>query len=152
MRAVMDAYQVPPVLADQRIELRKQRQSILTRNSPPKLRVIVEEIALRRPVGDCGVMEGQLRLLLDVAEQPAISIQVIPTSVGLHPAEGKAYIMLGFLDSSEPKIVYLEHLNESQLLDDPGKTVHYDRAFDRPETMALSPDESASLIRAMLTS
>ncbi|GGO71374.1 helix-turn-helix domain-containing protein [Nonomuraea cavernae] len=149
MSAVMEAYKVPPALAAQRIALREQRQSILAGDAPPQLRVVIEEQVLQRPVGDSWVMREQLRRLLEMGTRPGISIQVISVDVGLHPAEGRAFVMLGFPDPSEPKIVYLEHLNESHLLDDVDRTADYERVFSSLQSMALSLKESASLIERM---
>ncbi|MFI6498791.1 helix-turn-helix domain-containing protein [Nonomuraea typhae] len=149
MRAVMHTSGIPADLAAQRVSLRKRRQSILAGDSPPDLRVVIEEDALRRPVGDCGVMREQLRHLLEMGRRPGVSIQVISRDVGLHPAEGRAFIMLGFRDPGEPKVVYLEHLNESHLLDDADRTATYERVFDVIQSLARPSEESSALIEGM---
>ncbi|MFD1535795.1 helix-turn-helix domain-containing protein [Nonomuraea guangzhouensis] len=150
MRAVMDAYRVPADEAALRIRFRQKRQSLLVDAGSPAFRAVIEENALRKKVGDDSVMREQLRRIVDVGSRSRVSIQIIPAATGLHPAEGRAFIMLGFPDPEEPKVVYLEHLNGSHLLDTPAKTVAFDRAFADLQAIALSPDDSASLIEDMV--
>jgi hypothetical protein len=54
----MKAADVPPDLADARVKARLERQLILARAKPPKLDIILDEIALRRVVGSDAVMAG----------------------------------------------------------------------------------------------
>ncbi|WP_188196675.1 helix-turn-helix domain-containing protein [Nonomuraea sp. SYSU D8015] len=149
MHAVIDAG-APPAVEDQRAALRHHRQSIVTGDRPRQLHVLLEEGVLHRPVGTSGVMREQLQHLLDMGARPGVRLQVLETSVGHHAAEGRAFTLLGFPDPDEPKVVYLELFNDSCLLDDPGKTAGYGRVFSFLQDIALSPSESASLIKTLL--
>jgi transcriptional regulator with XRE-family HTH domain len=53
-------YQDPEVL-EQRVAVRMARQAVLAREQPPKLRAVVDEAVLRRPIGGADVMRRQLR-------------------------------------------------------------------------------------------
>jgi hypothetical protein len=76
--AVMRAGGVPDVAAQPRVAARLGRQSILTRDEPPTLHAIVDEGVLRRVLGSPRVMTRQLRHLVEVAERPAVTLQVVP--------------------------------------------------------------------------
>ncbi|MEV1005590.1 helix-turn-helix transcriptional regulator [Nonomuraea sp. NPDC050202] len=149
MRAVMAAHRVPADVAAQRIRFRQERQSLLRRPGSPAFHAVIEENALRKKIGDGSVMREQLRWLVEAGAHSEVSLQVVPATTGLHPAEGRAFIMLGFPDPEEPKVVYLEHLNGSHLLDTPAGTDAYDRAFADLQAIALSPEDSASFIENM---
>lgn len=66
---------------DEQVTARLKRQEILDRDQPPGLWVIVDESALRRPVGGTYVMREQLRHLLEMARRPRVSLQAIPGTV-----------------------------------------------------------------------
>ncbi|MER5453727.1 helix-turn-helix transcriptional regulator [Micromonospora sp. NPDC002389] len=70
---------------DRRVAARLDRQSILGRESPPRLVAVVDEGAIRR-AGDGAekLMAEQLLHLVTCAERPNISIHIVPTDVGLH--------------------------------------------------------------------
>ena len=68
-----------------RVRLRMARQTLLTREHPPRLWAVMDEAALRRPVGGPGVMRGQLERLLDATKLPNVTLQVLPFEAGAHP-------------------------------------------------------------------
>src|SRR5712691_1330206 len=63
-----------------RVELRLTRQHVLTRPEPPRLWLVIDETALRRPAATTGrdIMAEQLGKLSEAAQQPNITIQVLP--------------------------------------------------------------------------
>lgn len=64
---------------DQMVTTRMSRQALLSRYRGPTLSVIVDEMVLRRPVGEPGVMHGQLQHLLSMAQRPAPYSPSAPT-------------------------------------------------------------------------
>src|ERR1700740_1725592 len=58
-----------------RSELRASRQEILRRPGAPQLWGVLDEGALRRPVGSREVLREQLRHLIEVAGHPAVTLQ-----------------------------------------------------------------------------
>ena len=77
-----------------------QRQQILTRSDiPARLWVVVDEAALRRPIGGHDVMRGQVEALLEINNSlPNVRLQVIPFNAGGHAAAGGAFSILRFPD------------------------------------------------------
>jgi transcriptional regulator with XRE-family HTH domain len=63
---------------DERVAARMERKAIITREKPPLIISIIDEGALRRPVGGAEVMREQLQHLLDLARYPNVTLQVLP--------------------------------------------------------------------------
>jgi transcriptional regulator with XRE-family HTH domain len=133
----------PQVRLEQRVDLRMRRQQHLTRPDPPKLWVVIDEAALRRPIGSRAMMRAQLTHLAEMAELPHITIQVMPFSAGGHPAAGGSVTFLRFPEGEVPDVVYLEQLDSAVYLEKPAETerywdvlnklsVHSDRAAETP--------------------
>jgi transcriptional regulator with XRE-family HTH domain len=100
-----------------RVRLRMARQMLLTREQPPRLWAVVDEAALRRPVGGLEVMRAQLERLLEVSKLPNVTLQILPFGTGAHPAMGNSFSILRFPDEELPDLVYLEHLTNAVYLD-----------------------------------
>ena len=100
-----------------RVRLRMARQTLLTREHPPRLWAVVDEAAMRRPVGGPEVMRGQLERLIDASKLPNITLQVLPFGAGAHPAMVGSFTVLRFPDEELPDVVYLEHLTNAVYLD-----------------------------------
>ncbi|MPZ80009.1 MAG: helix-turn-helix domain-containing protein [Actinophytocola sp.] len=73
-------------VAECRVLARMARQRVLNRPKPLRYHVILEESVLTRPVGTPSVLRGQLAKLVDAAESEHITLQVLPTSIGVTPA------------------------------------------------------------------
>jgi transcriptional regulator with XRE-family HTH domain len=119
MRAVMHDAQLhgPPGEVGRRVRLRMARQTLLTREHPPRLWAVVDEAALRRPVGGREVMRGQLERLIDATKLANITLQVLPFHSGAHPAMAGSFSILRFAKRELPDLVYLEQLTRAVYLD-----------------------------------
>jgi DNA-binding XRE family transcriptional regulator len=119
MRAVMHGARVDESAEDvgRRVRLRMARQTLLTREHPPRLWAVVDEAALRRPVGSPEIMRGQLERLIDAAKLPNVTLQVLPFDSGAHPAMASSFSVLRFAERELPDVVYLEHLTRAVYLD-----------------------------------
>jgi hypothetical protein len=101
-----------------RVNLRLERQQVLTRPDPPKLWAVVDEAALRRPVGGPQVMKDQLEALIGIVTKvPNVRLQVLPLSAGGHAAAGGSFTILRFPQHDLPDLVYLEQLASALYLD-----------------------------------
>jgi len=106
-----------PEQVERRVALRMTRQSLLGRADAPRLWAVVDEAALRRPVGGREVMRTQLERLIEATKLPNVTLQVLPFGAGAHPAMVDAFSVLRFADQDLPDIVYLEHLTNALYLD-----------------------------------
>jgi transcriptional regulator with XRE-family HTH domain len=137
--------------AERRVALRLARQQILNRPDPPRLWVVLDETALRRPAATTGpaVMRAQLDRLIEVAEHPAITIQVLPFTAGLHPAMYGPFYIFRFEAPELPDIVYGEHITGAYYIDKPDETAVYVQALDHISAQSVPADNTAAILRTI---
>ena len=102
---------------ERRVGLRMRRQSLLEGEESPHFWVVVDEAALRRPLGGVAVMRRQLAHLIEVTELPHVTLQVVPFDLGGHAAAGGPFSILRFGEPDLPDVVYLEQLTSALYLD-----------------------------------
>src|SRR5437660_4828520 len=110
---------------ERRGELRVSRQEILRRPDAPQLWAVVDEGALRRPVGSRQVVREQLQYLIEVADHPAVTLRIMPFSAGAHPAMGGPFTILRFAEPDLADVVYIEQLTSALYLDKPAEVDSY---------------------------
>ncbi|GAA0728659.1 helix-turn-helix domain-containing protein [Dactylosporangium roseum] len=135
-----------PEEIERRVELRMKRQEILTREQPVKLWVVVDEAALRRPIGGLDVMRNQVDALLEVNTLPNVRLQVIPFQAGGHAAAGGAFSILRFPDEDLPDVVYIEQLTSALYLDKRDDVDLYAEAMERLCVEAHPPTETSKIL------
>jgi hypothetical protein len=102
---------------ERRVGLRMRRQSLLSAQDPPHFWAVVDEAALRRPLGGVQVMRRQLRHLIEVTDLAHVTLQVVPFALGGHAAAGGPFSILRFAEQDLPDVVYLEQLTSALYLD-----------------------------------
>lgn len=130
-----------------RVELRTRRAQLLLREDAPQLWAVLDESVLLRVLGSREVMREQLTRLVDMAERPNVTLQIVPLDVtnASAPAIPITYLRFGGLDL--PDVVYLEHIRSANFLEDRDETEEYRIALDRLADEALTPQESLALLR-----
>jgi hypothetical protein len=58
----------------------------------------MDEAVLRRPFGGAAVMRAQFRHLIEAAELPHVTLQVVPFDRGSHAAASGAFSILRFIE------------------------------------------------------
>jgi len=135
---------------ERRVSLRLKRQDLLTGPEPPQVWSVIDEGALRRPVGGTAVMRAQLNRLTEVAGLRHVTIQVVPFSRGGHAAAGGSFTVLRFGDPDVPDIVYLEQLTSALYLDKREDVDHYLEVMNQLSTEALTPVETARFLAEII--
>ncbi|WP_405985704.1 helix-turn-helix domain-containing protein [Streptomyces sp. NBC_00872] len=134
-------------------EVRRTRQAILTTRSggsPLKLWALIHEAALhQRFAAQPFLMREQLRHLLDMADLPNITIQVMPLIATPHPG------MLGLFEivrfpAPWPTVVNLENLRGGQFVEGTDDVKVFEAAFERVVAAALSVDDSREIIKHIM--
>ncbi|MGW1725678.1 helix-turn-helix domain-containing protein [Streptomyces sp. NPDC002306] len=130
-----------------RVELRTRRAQLLSRTDAPQLWAIVDESVLLRVLGGRAVMREQLAHLVEMAQRPHVTLQVVPLDVtnASAPAIPITYLRFGGLDL--PDVVYLEHIRSANFLEDRDETEEYRLALDRLADEALKPRETLRLLQ-----
>ena len=137
-----------PDLVSQLVQVRMTRRAVLTREPPLELHAIIDEAVLRREVGGRDVMHRQLRALLDAAERPTVTIQVLPFGVGAHPALISSFLLLGFAPGEGDPIVYCDGMTGGVFRNRPAECDVYTAAFVVLSEAALDPADSLTMLGA----
>jgi transcriptional regulator with XRE-family HTH domain len=126
-----------------------RRQAVL--NGSRRLSVVLGEGALHQAVGGAGILAGQISHLVQLSgDYPAITVQVLPFSAGAHAAAGSGSLaILRFPEAPSLSVVYLEALSGGVYLESQVDVARYVRAFALLRAAALSPAESARMLRDM---
>jgi hypothetical protein len=135
---------------ERRVGLRMLRQQLLTRTDPPQVWAVVDEAALRRPIGGHNVIRGQIEALIEATKLPNIRLQVIPFHAGGHAAAGGAFTILRFPDQDLPDVVYIEQLTSALYLDKRDDVDHYAAAMERLCIEADPPTHTAEILDEIL--
>jgi transcriptional regulator with XRE-family HTH domain len=146
--AVLARGEFAPDEVERLVYLRKERQRRFISGSL-RLWAIVDEAALRRPVGSNAQMRDQLRYLYEVCDQPGFTLQVTPFSTGAYTPPG-SFSILSFAARDLPDVVYIEQLTSAMYLDKRSDVDRYTEAMDKLSAASASPEDSRQMIRALL--
>jgi len=138
-----------PTVLEQRVAVRMARQAVLTRDPPPNLWVILDEAVLRRPIGGKDVLRRQLGRLIEAAERPMITVQVLPFAVGAHRALAGSFVVLEFAGGADDSLVYSEGMTGGVFRSRPDELRSYLMSFEALRTAALSPQRSVEFIETV---
>ena len=129
------------------VAARMDRQAILARENPPLLWCVLDEAVLRRPVGGAETMREQLKRLIDVADSPAVVLQVLPFAVTEHHgADGPLTILES---ASRPPVAYAEGWRSGRMIESAAEVVDAVMSFDLIRAAALSRGVSLDMIRSV---
>jgi hypothetical protein len=135
---------------ERRVALRLGRQALLEREDAPRLWAVVDEAALRRPVGGHKVMRAQLERLIEATKLPNVTLQVLPFGTGAHPAMVGAFSVLRFGDQELPDVVYVEHLTSALYLSKQEDVDQYLHVMESICVRSAAPDETVEIVGQIL--
>ena len=135
---------------DRRVALRMKRQELLVHPNPPTLWCVIDEAALRRPIGGKAVMASQIAALVDATKLPNVRVQVIPFAVGGHAAAGGSFTILRFPEPDLADTVYVEQLTSALYLDKREDVEHYAATMEQLSVQARPPDETPDILEQIL--
>ncbi|GAA1509091.1 helix-turn-helix transcriptional regulator [Sphaerisporangium rubeum] len=142
---------IGPAEIARRVDLRMERQRVLDRPDGPVFWAVIDEAALRRPIGGAEVMRGQLQHLLELMRLPGITIQVMPFSYGGHSAEGGAFSILRFGDKELPDVVYVEQLASALYLDKREEVDRYGEVMERLCAVSTTPEATVEILQKIIS-
>jgi transcriptional regulator with XRE-family HTH domain len=138
--------ELTPPEVESLVKVRMERQnSRLGGEHPAKLWAILDEAVLRRTVGSADVMRDQLHHLAEASEQPNITVQLLPFSLGAHPGLYGPFVILTF-PAPTPTLVWLENPKNSVYLEADDDVDNYTEIFDQLRARALGPSETRTRI------
>lgn len=133
---------------DELVTARMSRQSLLAQNPAPDLYVLLDQAVLLHSYGGPAVMREQLARLADLACTSTTILQVLPFTHGGHPLAGGSLKLLTLDDGS--RVAYEESITTGTLLEDAHVVKAHQRSYDLVRAYALSPSDSATLIRSTM--
>ncbi|MGW3013693.1 helix-turn-helix domain-containing protein [Streptomyces sp. NPDC001219] len=127
---------------------RMRRKRVFNKKEPPLYWAIMDEAALKRPVGGAKCMVGQIHHLLTMAHSPHTSIQVLPFAQGEHPLLAGSLTLLTLKNGTTTG--YAESFASGESVESPRRVLQLTQRFDIARSMALPESESLDLIRGYL--
>ncbi|GAA2559489.1 MULTISPECIES: helix-turn-helix domain-containing protein [Streptomyces] len=141
-----------PPLSQQEVEdavqLRIDRQLILTSETPPMMSFIIEECVLLRHLGEPDTMRRQIQRLRECADFPFLSLQIMPTDTDAHAGLAGPFVLLETPEHDH--LAYIEGQYKAVMVDDPGEVSAYQQKYGMLRAQALSPQKTKALLDHML--
>jgi len=139
---------IPPQPADaveRKVQVRMERQELLTRPNPLRLWAILDESVLKRRVGGPIVLRSQMKHLLECGKMPNVTIQVVPFDAGPHPGMIGSFSIVRFPSETDPDILYIEGFAGDVFAESDDVRSSHDM-FSHLRAAALSPSQTADRI------
>ncbi|MFF8590885.1 helix-turn-helix domain-containing protein [Streptomyces sp. NPDC015220] len=131
----------------ERVDARLTRQKLLTKRPAAGLTFVMEEAALRRPLGGEDIWREQLRHLLVIGQMRNIEIQVMPWDRREHAGLAGPFTLME--TKEERKIAYTEVQGDSRVHTARAKVRELEAIYGTLRAQALTPAESLALIRTL---
>jgi transcriptional regulator with XRE-family HTH domain len=132
---------------ERRVLARLARQKLLEDPQPPEYWAIIDEAVLHRVVGGPDIMRTQLNRLIDAAEMPHVTLQVVPFGAGAHAGMEGPFLILGFPEQADPDVVYVENTTTGSYLEEPSDVYRYTLMFDHLRASALNTSETLRMVK-----
>ncbi|MEV0001189.1 helix-turn-helix transcriptional regulator [Micromonospora sp. NPDC050980] len=144
-RAVLSgAGLIPRADIERHVAARLARQNVLRRDDPPLFTAVVDEAALRRPVGGREVMHEQIRAIITACAEPHIRVHVVPASVGAYAGLNGPFVLATCADH---RIVgYLDNQLQGQVASGPDEVAAILAAWEAVRGEALAHWQSVELL------
>ena len=148
-------HQLAPQMEDSevsvRVEIRTKRQELLRRPDAPRMFFTMDESVVRRVVGGQDVMRGQLQRMIEVADMPNVTIEVVPFRAGVLSGMQAPFVIYEFPDAADDDVLYQE-IPSGDLLsrDDPEEVLTFREYFERLREASLGPEGTIDFLREVL--
>jgi transcriptional regulator with XRE-family HTH domain len=140
----------PDLSTHQQVSVRMRRQQILHRPAPARLWAVIDEAALRRPIGGAAIVRAQLQHLIEMTQLTHIRIQIAPFASGSRAIADGPVTMLRFPEAKLTDMVYVECQTSAQYLNKPDEQAYYLNVLHRLGTEAPPPADTAGILRNIL--
>lgn len=134
---------------EQVLYARRKRQTMLTRPGGPSYEVVLDELAIRRPLAPADILRTQLDHLIFLGhEQPRINIRVLPihASVADFVVPRSAFSIYTYPDPDDPVVVIVDTVTKDLLHTDQFSVQRYQMLYHRLAAAALSPSDSLDFL------
>ncbi|MER6814666.1 helix-turn-helix transcriptional regulator [Spirillospora sp. NPDC000708] len=136
--------------ADELVRLRTARQRRFTADGERRLWAIVDERALRRPVGPRPVWQEQIAHLISMSTWPNVTLQILPSESRPRRASRGQITMLRFSDGALPDVMCREGLTGIDYLTEPADFISHMDALNTLGILAHWPERSLEILTEIL--
>ncbi|HEY2126999.1 MAG TPA: helix-turn-helix transcriptional regulator [Streptosporangiaceae bacterium] len=130
------------------VEIRMKRQEhLLDSPEPPLMFFILDEAVVRREVDGKAAMGRQIRWLIELANRPYLTIEIVPFSQGAYPGLRGPFVVLEFPDAADDDVVYLESPRGDLIRREESEQVlPYREAFEQLRESSLGPEATKTFL------
>jgi transcriptional regulator with XRE-family HTH domain len=133
------------------IRLRTRRQELVGGDDPPTFFFRLDEAAVRRVVGSPAVMRAQLRDLINLADRPNVTVEIMPFSAGLHSGMRGPFEIIEFAArKAVGDVVFLESPLGDTISEDAAVVSEYHEAFERLGKSSLNARETIAYLKGAI--
>jgi hypothetical protein len=149
--AETDPFLADAAARDRAAEAVRARQQAILGEHSAQIHLIIGQAALHQQVGSAAVMDEQLTALAAAAgDSGTVTVQVLPFESGAHAATGDGSLaILRFAGAPGLGLVHLGGIGGGVCLEGRDDLEAYARVFEQLRAFALSPAQSALLLRGM---
>lgn len=133
---------------DKLVEIRMERQAhLLDVPNPPLMFFILDEAVVRRQVGGRAAMTRQIRWLLELADRPYVTIEVVPFTEGAYPGLRGPFVVLEFPDAVDDDVLYLESPRGDLIRrEEPEQVLPYRETFEQLRDSSLGEGKTKTFL------
>ncbi|UED85701.1 helix-turn-helix domain-containing protein [Streptomyces profundus] len=134
---------------DTGVGIRMKRQEVLAAPNPPHFICLLDEAALHRQIGGPKVHAEQLYKLVDVANPPTLTIQIVPYERGVHAGLDGGFTLFSYPNPISMEFAFIEYADGRVFIEEEEQVRAFRRTTDHLRAQALSSDESMRLISSI---
>ena len=122
------------------VEVRMRRQELLLgRSNPPLLFFVFDESIIHRLAGDEELRQAQVEKLIQMADRPEITVEVVPFSTGIHRGIIEDFNILEF-DGNDSDVLHFEGARMASFTrDEADEIALYRELFEEMRHLSLGP-------------
>lgn len=135
-----------PAQIDERVEARKGRQGILSRANPPTIHAVIDESVVRHVIGGADVMRAQISELWRTAQEPNITVQLVPFSAGANSGLAGPFTLFGHPSRPGLDVGHAEGLLGEWYAESADELTKIRLAFACVSGAAMSPERTSEFL------
>jgi transcriptional regulator with XRE-family HTH domain len=145
-RAVLRLGKERAIDVDAMVDERITRQQVLDRDDPPPplFHAIIDEAAIRRPVGGEKTMSDQLLHVIELAARDMVIVQVVPFRVGEHAGFAGASFTLASFNGTE--VAYVDNALRGDVIEKPEDVASIRLLWQKISAKVYPEEESLKMI------
>jgi transcriptional regulator with XRE-family HTH domain len=138
-----------PDALNNRIEVRMKRQELLEQSGPPQYFALLDEAVIRRLMGEPSLLKEQIKKLINLAQRPNMTIEIVPFSAGIHAGLVQTFVILEFSHPEDNDLLYLESASREVVLsrEEAGDISEHREVFEQLRALSFGPEGSLDYMR-----